>query len=272
MKDAQLPVITQQPQNMAVCVGTSATFSVSAITSPSANGPLNYQWQSWNGSAWVNISGATSSSYTISNAALSMNTNSFRVQVIGLCTTVTSGFATLYVNPLPIVSISTSRPPVLLPAQTLTLTAVASPGGGAFQWFKNGIAINGATGSTLGVLTVSDAGTYKVRYTDQNGCVTISADLEVSALQSNLVFIYPNPNNGLFHVRFYNSANEQVTISVFSSNGALAYRKMMTGNLPYTDLEINLGGRVSAGIYTVEVRGNNGKLIGSKQLKIHVPE
>ena len=272
VKDAQLPVITQQPQNMAVCVGTSATFSVTAITSPSANGPLNYQWQSWNGSAWVNISGATISTYTISNAALSMNTNSFRVQVIGLCTTVTSGFATLYVNPLPIVSISTSRSPVLLPTHTLTLTAVVSPGGGTFQWFKNGIAINGATGSTLGVLTVSDAGTYKVRYTDQNGCITVSADLVVSALQSNLVFIYPNPNNGLFHVRFYNSANEQVTISVFSSNGALAYRKVMTGNLPYTDLEINLGGRVAAGIYTVEVRGNNGKLIGSKQLKIHVPE
>jgi hypothetical protein len=59
---------------------------------------------------------------------------------------------------------------------------------------------------------------------------------------------------------------------VYASNGALAFRKILTGGLPYTDFEIDLKGRASAGIYIVEVRGEGGRLIDAKQVRIHVPE
>jgi hypothetical protein len=50
-----LPTITAQPVNQFGCVGGGATFNVTAVTAPNAGGPLAYQWQAWNGSAWVNI-------------------------------------------------------------------------------------------------------------------------------------------------------------------------------------------------------------------------
>jgi hypothetical protein len=272
VNDAWIPVISGQPANRTACVGTNATFTVTAAV-PAGN-PLAYQWQAWNGSAWVNITGATASSLTLNNVTLAMNTNSYRCVLTGRCSVVISGFATLNVNALPTVSIQTSRPPLLLPTHRLNLVAVVNPGGGTYQWFKDNVPIPGSTGSgnALLNLTVNDAGTYRVRYTDLNGCVNTSADVVVGALQSELLFIYPNPNDGRFHVRFYNNPNEQVIVTVYASNGALAFRKILTGGLPYTDFEIDLKGRASAGIYIVEVRGEGGRLIDAKQVRIHVPE
>lgn len=191
-------------------------------------------------------------------------------EAIGVCTTITSNLATLYVNSLPIVSITTSRQTVLLPTQNVTLTAVVSPGGGSYQWFKDGVAINGATGQTLNGLTVNDAGTYKVRYTDLNGCTNTSADLIVSAMSSDLLYIYPNPNSGQFHVRFYNTANETATIKIYAYNGALVYNKPFTTTLSYSDMSIDLGGRVANGIYVVEVRSSTGRLIGAKEIRVQI--
>jgi len=144
-----------------------------------------------------------------------------------------------------------------------------SPGGGVYQWFKNGVAIAGATGNSLNGLTVDDQGTYRVRYTDPNGCISTSADLVVSATPTDFVFIYPNPNDGLFHVRFYNAINETATISIFDAKGALAFRRVVTTGNPYTDITVDLAGRNASGVYTVEVRGDGGRLIGAKQLFIN---
>jgi hypothetical protein len=150
VNDIWIPVISGQPTNQTVCVGSNAVFTVAA--SVPAGNPLTYQWQVWTSpaSGWVNIAGATASTLTLNAVTFSMNTNSYRVILTGRCSVVTSGFATLYVNQLPTVSILASIPPVLLPNQSLTLTAVVNPVGGSYQWFKNGVAIAGATGGTLG--------------------------------------------------------------------------------------------------------------------------
>ena len=86
----QPPAIVTHPQNATVPVGGSATFSVSA----SGTAPLSYQWQR-NG---VNISGATGSSYTISNAQLGDNGAQFRVVVTNAHGTATSNAAVLTVT------------------------------------------------------------------------------------------------------------------------------------------------------------------------------
>ena len=56
------PTITAQPQNQTVSVGSNATFSVTAT----GTAPLAYQWRR----NAQNISGATASSYTRTNAQL----------------------------------------------------------------------------------------------------------------------------------------------------------------------------------------------------------
>ena len=263
--DAWIPVISGQPANQTVCVGSNAAFSVTA-TVPAGN-PLTYQWQAWNGTAWVNIPGANTSTLTLNSVTFSMNTNSYRVILTGRCSVVTSGFGTLFVNQLPTVSILASGPLVLLPPQSVTLTAVVNPGGGTYQWFKNGVAIPGATSASLVGLTVSDIGTYRVRYTDLNGCVATSADMTVSGQVSDGLFIYPVPNDGHFHVRFYNQANEEVTVRVFDMRGALIYLKKVTTTLPYTDIDVDMRNRITATeTYLVEVRGGDGRLIGARKI------
>lgn len=266
VNDAAIPVITGQPVNRTVCPGLDATFSVTA--SVPAGNPLTYQWQAWNGSAWVNISGATASTLTISAVNSSMNTNSYRVILTGRCSVVTSNFATLYVYPVPSVIIVASMPPILLPGQTLTLTAVVSPPGGTFAWKKNGVTIAGATGSTLTGLTVNDIGTYQVTYTDPNGCVAVSATLTVSGLPTTTFYVYPNPNSGQFQIRFYNQPNENVTVKVFDSKGGLVYQRTHGTTVPYSNIDVNLS-RLPQGSYLVQVLNSSGGIVGAKWIIVY---
>jgi hypothetical protein len=264
VNDGQLPVITAQPTNQLGCVGGSRTFSVTAVTSPNAGGPLAYQWQLWNGTAWVNVTGANAPTLVLSNLTLVQNTNSYRCIVTGLCTTVTSNFATLYVNSLPTVSILASRTPVLLPAQSVNLSAVVNPGGGVYQWFKNNVAIPGATGSSLNGLTVDDIGSYKVVYTDLNGCTQTSADMVVSGLASDRLYVYPNPNRGQFQVRFFNQVNEPVTVNIYNAIGQKIYIQQVVTGLAYSRIDVDITSKPN-GNYVCEVVNSAGKIIGARK-------
>jgi hypothetical protein len=99
--NSRSPVIGTQPTSRTVSVGQSTTFSVSA----SGAAPLKYQWQR-NG---VNIAGATSPSYTVASATISLNGSSYRVIVSNAAGKVTSNAAVLTVtsNKRPTATIST---------------------------------------------------------------------------------------------------------------------------------------------------------------------
>ena len=83
------PRISAQPTDQYTTVGGSATFSVTA----SGSGSLTYQWN-FGGSA---ISGATGSSYTVTNAQAS-NSGAYTVTVTNSNGSVTSSAGNLYVN------------------------------------------------------------------------------------------------------------------------------------------------------------------------------
>jgi hypothetical protein len=268
--DSQLPVITAQPQNRTVCAGSNATFSVTAITSPSAGGPLSYQWQQWNGTAWVNISGATASSYTVNSVTQVMNTNTFRVVVTGLCTIINSGPATLTVNPLPTITLNASPLAALLPPQTTTITATVNPPGGSFVWSLNGAPISGATGSTYGPIGVDGIGSYQAVYTDLNGCAMASLPLVITAAPSNNLWVYPVPNMGTFNVRFYNQTGEQATLQVFNALGQLIFSQKLTLGIAYSNTVVNLG-NVPAGGYIVKVVNNSNLELGARRIVVYHP-
>lgn len=258
----QPAVITSQPVNQTVCFGTSATFAVTVT------GALGYQWQLYDGTSWNNVPGATSSSLTISNATHSMNTNPYRVVVTGQCGPVNSNHAVLYVNPLPTIILNPSTTPVLLPGQFLDITSQAVVAGGTYVWYKNGVLMAGVTGASLSGLTVNDAGSYHVVYTDPNGCVKTSAVLVVTAMNTGNLYVYPNPNNGQFQVRFFNQVGEEAIISVYDSKGALVHRRQFTTALAYTQMDISIR-HVPSGTYLVKVNGAGGREIGSKLVVIY---
>ena len=260
--DGQLPVISQQPQTGFVCEGSNATFSVTASNARS------YQWQQWNGSSWVNITGATASSFTVPNVSITQNASTYRVAVIGLCTTVQSAAAILYVNPLPSVNITPSIPTAILPGQSLNLNTVVSPAGGSYAWYYNNTLVPTQNGSSWQNITVDGLGTYYVRYTNLDGCSSNSASVVVSAQVTDRLWIYPNPNNGRFQVRFYNQVNEQVTVTVYGINGQQIYQRSFVAGNNYSRLDIVLGGSAIPGFYVVEVRNSQGQLIGRKPIII----
>jgi hypothetical protein len=84
------PSITTQPANQSVTEGQTATFSVVATGST----PLSYQWRK----SAVNISGATSSSYTTPPTVAADNGAVFSVVVSNPYGSVTSANATLTVT------------------------------------------------------------------------------------------------------------------------------------------------------------------------------
>ena len=105
------PTITGHPSSQTVTQGQAATFGVSA----SGTAPLSYQWQR----NMTNISGANSSSYTISSTTASDNGAKFRCVVTNAFGTATSNEATLTVQP---------PPPILLTEQnTDSAIALESP-------------------------------------------------------------------------------------------------------------------------------------------------
>lgn len=88
------PSITVQPQDITVQHSSIASFSVSAIGSY----PMTYQWQYYNGTTWVNISGATSNSYSVQVFYPTQNGRRYRVILTNDLGSATSSEARSYVN------------------------------------------------------------------------------------------------------------------------------------------------------------------------------
>lgn len=94
------PSITGQPQPQTVCVGTNASFNVTAT------GALSYQWQlsTNNGANFSNISGATAATLNVNAVTVSQNNYQYRVIVTGQCNTTASNAALLTVQTAPAIT------------------------------------------------------------------------------------------------------------------------------------------------------------------------
>lgn len=249
-------VLTTSPANRAVCVGGSTTFTAAAT-----GGPLTYQWQvsTDGGLTYSNIAGATAASYTLSPVTTAMNNNRYRCAITAApCVgTTNSTAAILTVNSLPTVTIS--APDLsLTPGQTTTITATSSPAAAtatSWSWTLNGSAISGTTNTQ--VVNVDGFGTYNARVTDVNGCVNTSNDLTIGAEASDRLWIYPNPNEGVFQVRLYYSGapTERRVVSIYKANGQLVQNKefvLTEISNPYLRMDFDLG-VLAAGTYVVSV-------------------
>lgn len=178
------PSIVSQPQSQTVTVGQGATFTVSAT----GTAPLSYQWFR-DGQI---VSGETGASLTLSNLQLSDSGSSFSATVTNAHGSATSNAATLTV-------VGLTPPSILTPPHSQTVSvgqgvifSVAATGSPTltYQWFKGGVAIPGATASSLALSTVqyADAGSYHVSVTNGAGTVASpAATLTVTAFQPTTV-------------------------------------------------------------------------------------
>ncbi len=178
------------------CSATSTSVTVTLIASPTAtvtlSGPINfctggsvtmtvaggsgltYQWMK----GGVAIAGATTTTYTTSIAG------SYTVVVNnGICAT-TSAAIVVTVNPAPFVNIVAGGDTIFCAGGGVVLGATAIAGH-AYQWYKNGVVIPGAT--TNGYMATT-TGNYSI-WTDSiaTGCTATSRVIHVVAVTAPIV-------------------------------------------------------------------------------------
>jgi hypothetical protein len=245
--------ITAQPSiNTKVCVGSTATISAAA------SGSLpGFQWQvsKDGGITYSDVAtGGTSQTLTISNATMADNGNRYRaVATIASCGSVVSDPTILTVSPLPVVTLSVAPVTEIKPGQSTFITAGSVPAAASYVWTRNGIVVNGATGSSINA-NINGLGTYQAIVTDVNGCTNKSKTEAVTALPSYDLFIYPNPSSGIFQVRLYQpSLTDWRTVRIFNSAGVLIASKefpLFSNVDPYLKMDFDLS-KAASGIYFV---------------------
>ena len=256
---AVAPTITTQPANQTVTAGQTATFAVVAA----GTAPLGYQWQK-NG---VNITGATSASYTTATTTTADSGSTFRVVVSNSAGTVTSSAATLTVNPAPapavqflsptpinfgndVVGVKSSLPLIIKNAgtATLTITQVTETGSAAFTvtGLSLPLSVNAgqqttitvaflptAVGTVSGNLSIVSNAPSSPNSVALNGTgIAATLTLSISPTSLNFGNVTTGTSSPTQNVTITNTGNSNVAISQISLTGA-GY-SMTGGSAPVT--------------------------------------
>ncbi len=209
------PTITTQPTSYRGCAGGTATFDLVAAGTV----PLTYTWkrQSPGGGITIVQQGLTTL-LTITNLnAGSIGTYFCEVtQVNGCGGAVASDPVLLDVESAPTITVPPQSQTVCInsPA-TFSVQVLAAPPV-LYQWFRNGVAINGATNPTYTVPSVTGAttGAYVVSVT--NGCATATTSSPAAILS-----VQPGPQITQPPVGSSICAGTPVTLSITANpNGA----------------------------------------------------
>ena len=153
-----------------------------------------YQWQRWDGSAWVDITGATGTSYVLTQADVGHDVRAELryVDGDGLATIVSSAAVSSVANVNVAPTGGLTLDGAAAQGRTLTVTDTVADADGiassAYQWQRwDGSAwtdISGATGTSY-VLTQADVGhdvRAELRYVDGDGLATIVSSAAVSSV------------------------------------------------------------------------------------------
>ena len=263
--------VTSQPAATQICANGNTSFSVSGTSVQS----ISYQWQlsTDNGSTWNNIAGANSSTYSITNAPVSMNGQRFRCLLSSAtCSApVSSANALLTVRQNPTVTLAAAPLTSLLPGQSTTLTATPSGTTGgtiSYSWYFNGSSFAN-TGNTV-LVNVEKIGSYQARIQEAWAgglvCTGQSALVDITAPPSQKLFIFPSPNDGRFTVSYYNAGGTNLNrnIVIYDSRGSRVYQKKFAISGPYTLLNIDIRPAQKAIYYVVVLDEAGGKLVDGK--------
>ncbi|MEQ1677083.1 MAG: choice-of-anchor J domain-containing protein, partial [Chitinophagaceae bacterium] len=247
------------PENKAVCVGGTTTFTTSAD-----GGPFVYQWQvsTDGGVTYTNIAGAIDAILSLNAVTQIMNGNQYRcvLDVPACASSATTAAAILTVNALPVITLAASDP-MLTPGQTTTIVATSTPAAAtanSWTWTYNGSALSGVTTNTVSGIDIDKIGTYAATVTDINGCSKTSADIVIGAEVSDRLWIYPNPTTGVFQVRLYHDPNgyySKRAVYIYNSNGQLMTSREFdidSRTTPYLRMDFDLG-KAAPGTYVVKV-------------------
>lgn len=232
-----LPNISGQPTNIAVCSGSSASFSVTATGTG-----ITYQWQVsttgiggtysnlTNGAPYSNVGTAT---LTINPTTTGLNGNYYRCVVSGTCTPpATSTSALLTVNSSVTVTGNPSNQTICEGTGT-SFTASASGSGLMYQWevstngggtwsnVVNNANYAGATTPTLTLTNVPPAfNNYRYRNNITSPPCTPGITTAATLTVNTFPVIVTNPSN----VTICEGANSSFSVAATTGVGSLTYQ------------------------------------------------
>jgi hypothetical protein len=223
---------TQNIRPLIFCAGDSAIVKAipekrdvqGGIGNPGSNGEIfNYQWYK-EGTA---IAGATLDSIIIKVAG----NYSIKVGSNQKCDS-TKHNIIVVVNPIPTTSLLSSLGSPINYGDLTSLSTLAPFV--SYQWYKNGMAIAGATNATY---DIGDGGIYTCEITDGNGCRGISAPLVLQVLNNNPIISGVLTTNSNTITTNYNANN----ITLLRSTDGTSFNAIATLQSPfsYNDNVIN---------------------------------
>ncbi len=254
-------IILTQPADTTLRIGETLTLVVEAA----ADITVKYQWRK-NG---ADIAGATGSVLSIANVA-STDGGSYSVVVADGGTSVPSSAATVTVQSGAGAPTITSQPaPQSVNAGATAVFSVTASGTRAptYQWFRNGLAVSGATSATLTLAKVStnDAGSYYVVITDSGYTVTSTAATLVVNVPADAPVITSQPQAQTV------SAGASVAMTVVATGTApLTYQWYRDGasvaGQTNATLSLTAVTVAQAGSYTVVVGSAGGSVTSAAAL------
>jgi uncharacterized protein YneR len=143
---------------------------------------------------------------------------------------------------------------VAIDQTNMTLTAVAVTGA-SYQWFSDGVLIQGATNQKL---NISIGGPYSVQVTFSNGCKLTSpiiAGADEILNSNNELKVWPNPSRTNFNIAFGNSAGKVKTVEVRNNIGQLIDKSDFDNENGIQSVDVS---KWSAGIYYVRALLSDG--------------
>lgn len=261
------PAVTQQPTAASACLNGTVRFNIAAT-----GNNLTYQWQASTdgGNTFGNLSnnsmysGVSSSTLAVAGITAALNNTRYRAIVSSsACTPATSQAATLTTSLLQQVRIAIDQNG-LTPGRTSVITGTVSPAGNyTYQWFFNGVALAASSSPAVNV-NVNMLGDYSLKASDANGCSVSSNLVTVIDSASTQLFIYPNPNQGIFNVSYYNGSGSSVkrNIVLYDAKGARVYGSEWSVAPGYAMLRVVLD-NVQGGLYYLRLEDGSGKQIAA---------
>ncbi len=232
-----LPGIVSSPQNQSVCQYAAVTFTVDATGTE-----MSYQWKKGS----KNITGATTSKYTISKA-LPVDYDTYTCRVSNACGYLDIPTFTLTVNTAPVSNIKYTKQ---IKELDDNVTYTLNPSGTTpftFKWIKDGVEIPGQTNSTFNISSVScdDKGLYTCEITNVcntitpkivelfvNGCVrfkfTISGYVKYENKDS--FGMSSRTNNTVTNVSLFTTADSLIEKVETDDNGFYVFADVVNGD------------------------------------------
>ncbi len=157
---------------------------------------------------------------------------------------------------------------IYLGNNTYRFTAIPVNGGQnpSYQWYKNTVAIPGATGAFYDASNLAKTDKIHVEMTSSEPCVNVNLEtVESRTITTGVsdfgntfaeIGLYPNPNNGQFSIKgtLTNTINDQeVIVKISNSLGQLVYSKAYNGDGNNINLPVMLENNLANGVYQVNI-------------------